>query len=468
MIKELKHTKRLGLMVALLLVLSLYYAINKPSSELEAAEPPKKGRSNAVLVTTEKASISNQPLSLSAIGNMEALETVSIQPQISGQLLKVHFAQGDFVRKGQLLFELDPRLQQAALNQQRSELARSQSAISQARANLARSNTQISVAEANIRRDRAQQKFAQAQVERYREGAEKQLVSREQFEQFNAQLGAADAALAADQAALLNARAQVQADQAALQTAQAAYQAEQANLATAKIQQGFTRIYSPISGKTGPLLINAGNNVQANSSNLVNIKRLSPIQVSFSIPEKDLFKVQSAMAKGPVLVNATPQAAASTEAPVTGPSYSGRLIFVDNSINKNTGTVQLRASFDNLGGKLWPGQFVRLSIQLGLETNVISIAAEAVQRGQEGDYVYLLKDKKAVMQKVVVERIANNRAILSKGLQAQQEVIVKGQQALAPGVAVRLSEGKGAKAAADKPQNAKAGGQRAKQEGQAE
>lgn len=394
------------------------------------------GRNRAVPVNTAKVTLTDLPITVSAIGNVEALETVSIQPQISGRLWHVHFTQGAYVKQGQLLFEIDPRIQQATVAQGISTAARSRSAINQAKANIVRSGTQISVAEANLKRDQAQMAFAAKEVSRNKTLLDKGYIALEQFEQTQNTLTTAETAVSADQAAVINARAQVEADRAALQTAIQAANADQAALEASRVQLSFTKIYSPISGKTGPLLINAGNNVQANTSTLVNIKRLSPIAVTFTVPEKQLHDFQASMQRGRVPVTATLQG----DKPY---SQTGQLIFIDNMVNKSNGTVQLKASFDNPAGRLWPGQFVNISAEIGHQTKVMSVPAIAVQKGPDGDYVFVVKDKKAQMQPVTVDRIINGLAVISKGLSAGQIVVTEGQLNLSPGSAVDMSDGKG-------------------------
>lgn len=444
----------LGLLLLLLLGGGLWFKFRPtPPGAASGGEAGggRGGRSRAVPVSVAKAGLADLPITVTAIGNVEALETVSIQPQISGRLLRVHFAQGDYVKQGQLLFELDPRIQQAAVDQGISQAARSRSTINQAKATIVRSGTQIAVAEANLRRDQAQQAFAGRELERNRSLLAKGYVSLEQFEQFQNTLTTAEAAVTADQAAVTNARAQVAADRAALQTAISAANADQAVLASARVQLSFTRIYAPISGKTGPLLINAGNNVQANNSNLVNIRRLSPIAVSFTVPEKQLSDFQAAQRRGQVPVTAR----LSGDRPY---SQTGRLIFIDNTVNKANGTIQLKASFDNPGGQLWPGQFVDVSAETGRQNRVLTIPAVAVQKGPDGDYVFVIEANKARMQPVSVARISDGKAVITQGLKAGQTVVTEGQLNLTPGSAVdiggkgarRKNAGKGGQSPADK------------------
>jgi membrane fusion protein, multidrug efflux system len=426
----------LGLL--LLVLVGLYFVLPPSKNRAQSAEPAPKAKNKAVVVTTAKVQLAPVPITVEAIGNVEALESVSVQPQISGLLKKVFFSQGAFVHKGQLLFEIDSRLQSASIALIEAQIARSQATIRQAKANLAKSSTLIVVAEANLKRDQAQQKFAALEVERYKQLLDKSYVALEQYQMYQNTLISAEATLVADQAAIANARAQVQAEQAALQTALSSLKADQASLASARIQMGFSKIYAPISGKTGPILINAGNNVQANNSALVNIKRLSPIAVSFSVPEKHLADFQKAFRQTGVPVKARLKG----DSAVIG---LGRLVFVDNTINKNNGTVVLKASFENADADLWPGLYVNISAELGIQKNALKIPATAIQKGPQGDFVYTVVKQKAQLKPVVVDRIVQGTAIIAQGLKAEQEVIVTGQMALAPGASVKIEGQESAK-----------------------
>lgn len=426
------------LLVSLLLCAAVggYYFTrsHQPPAASAQTEKPGGGRNvRAALVKTSPVLVSNLPITLDAIGNVEALETVSVQSQMTGQLKRVYFTQGDYVKQGQLLFDIDARLQGASVNQMNSLVARSKANIQQARAALARSSTQIAVAEANLKRDLAQRDFVAAETARSKSLLDKKYVSPEEYDQAKTNLTTANATIEAARAALVNARAQVEADKAALQTAISSANADQASLEAARIELGFTKIYAPISGKTGPLLINAGNSVQANASVLVNIKKISPIFVDFSVPEKHLKAFQQAM-PNKLSVTAKLQGESQT--------HTGQLVFIDNAVNKSTGTVLLKSRFLNEGGQLWPGQFVNVTVQLGIQQKALSIPAPALQKGPEGDFVYTVVDGKAQVQPVVVERIADGRAVIAKGLSVGQAVVIEGQLGLAPDAPVEVAGGK--------------------------
>ncbi len=445
-----RKKSRRAIFIFLLALIAAGFVVFK----LQQHEPDKAGAGNtsagastdgkggkkkmAISVTTTTVSLADVPISLSAIGNVEALETVSIQPQITGQLKSVFFKQGQFVKKGQLLFEIDPRLQGQTVAQTAALASRSRAQIRESRANVQKSSAQIAAAEANLKRDQAQLNFAQVQEERYKNLLAKNYVTREQYEQLKTTLATAQATIAADQAALANTRAQVLSDTAAIQTSVSSASADQATLESARIQLGFTRIYSPIDGKTGPLLITQGNNLMANTSTLVTIQRFSPILIGFSIPEKNLLDVQKAMAQGrngsgkPVPVIATVQD--------TKPfRQRGVLMFIDNTVNASNGTVRLKSQFPNAEHLLFPGRFVNIELDLGVQHNAVVIPASAVQSGQDGDYVYVIEAQKAQMRKITVDRIVADRAIIAKGLAPGDVVVKDGQLRLSPGIAVKLA-----------------------------
>lgn len=434
--KELLLRRR-TLMMALLLLLvgamGLWGPLSKPSisADEKGGNPPKE-KVRPITVSLAPVQLADIPVIQQAIGNVEALESVSIQPQISGQLTKIHFTQGAFVQKGQLLFELDARLQAATLSQLEALLSRSQALVRQAKANLTKATTLTAVAEANLKRDLAQKEFVALELARNKQLLDKDYLALQQYQLQQNNLQGAEATLVADRAALVNAKAQVQAEQAALQTAVASVNADLASLAAARVQLGFSKIYAPLSGKTGPILINAGNNVMANSSTLVNIKRLSPILVSFAVPEKELGPFQAALRSQGVPVTAEIKG----EKPF---QEVGRLNFVDNQVNKATGMVTLKASFDNRDGRLWPGLFVPVSARLGVQNQVLTVPAAAVQKGPTGDFVYLFVQERAQLVEVKVGRISLGTAVITQGLKSGQRVIVTGLQALSPDAPVKLA-----------------------------
>jgi multidrug efflux system membrane fusion protein len=366
--------------------------------------PP--ARPQAAFVTTAVVTRKSVPVDVRVIGNVEAFTTINVKAQVGGQLMEVHFQEGQDVRKGDLLFLIDPRPYDEA--------------IRLAEANLARDQALLRQAEANLQRDLAQEKFARDQAARYQRLFREGVMSREQSEQF-----AADA----------DARAEaVHADRAAIASAQAAIQGDRAALENVKLQHGYCSIHSPVDGRTGELAIKAGNVVKANDVDLVTIHQVRPINVSFSVPEKELPAVKKYMAAGAMAVLASP-AGAPDEV------ERGALTFIDNSVDSATGTIKLKGTFTNASGKLWPGQFVNVLLRLTTNPNALVTPVKAIQTGQSGEYVYVVKPDMTVESRPVItgDRV-DQEVVVAKGLTPGETVVTEGQLRLAPGMRVRLKE----------------------------
>ena len=368
-----------------LLLLSLF-ACTRP----QAAGPP-----GAVPVTVAKVVQKNVPLTVHAIGNVEPMQSVTVRPQIGGVLQRVHFAEGQAVKKGDLLFEIDSRPLQASLLQ----------------------------AEALIARDRAGAQDAEATARRYAALVKKEYVTQQQAENAGAQALALKAALTADQAALQNARL---------------------NLAYAQIR-------SPVTGRTGSVLVHAGNVVKANDDKLVVIDQLQPIYVSFSIPESVLPQVRARGAASKLAVEAAPALQDQGGHPeqkasgaIQGERETGLLTFIDNAVDLQTGQIRLKSTFANRDEVLWPGQFVDVTLTLGEQQGAIVAPAESVQRGQTGEFVFVVKaDHTVELRPVTVSRADQHEAVIEKGLSAGETVVTDGQMRLQQGTKIQIKGGAG-------------------------
>lgn len=345
------------------------------------------------------------PTQLAAIGNVEAYATVSVNAQVSGELTEVHFAEGDFVTKGQVLFSIDTRPYDVALRQ--------------AEANLARSQAQKEQATASRARDLAQAENARAELERNKPLLEQRMVSQEEYDQAKANAHALEAAVAADEAAI---KAASEATQGAL-----------ADIDQAKLYLDYCTIRAPLDGRTGSLLIHKGNLVRANDNNpLVVITQVQPIYVTFTLPEKHLAAIREFMAKGSLEV-----AAAISEDEES--SATGVLSFVDNMVNETTGTIRLKATFENADQHLWPGQFVTVTVRMALSEDVVVAPAEAIQMGQGGYYAYVVNSDMTVEARPVVPGDTwNNLTVIREGLHADEAVVVDGLLRATPGAKVRI------------------------------
>jgi multidrug efflux system membrane fusion protein len=317
------------------------------------------------------------PIEIQAVGHVEPVSSVSIRSQVDGEILRVEFGEGQEVGKGQVLFEIDPR-------PYRAELA-------QARANLAR--------------NRAQAVNAAAQARRYSDLVKKDYVTREQYDQIRAEASASQASVQADEAAVRNARLKL----------------ENATLT------------APIAGRTGSLLVHAGNLVRAGDPQpLVVINQIRPVHVSFALPEQSLQEVRQRMAGGPLKVTST-LSSSSDQVRV------GTLTFIDNAVDPATGSILAKATFPNEDGALWPGVYTRVVVTLGVQPDAVVVPSQAVQSGQQGSFVYIVKpDQTVAPVAVVVDRTYGGDAVLARGPDPGQAVVTDGQLRLSPGAKVAV------------------------------
>jgi len=360
------------------------------SGEAVQSTPPGGGRGGAqnaaVPVVTALVAEKPIPLELSVIGSAEPFSTVAVRAQITGALTSVNFKEGDDVRKGQVLFTLDRRPLEAALEQAR----------------------------ANLQRDTAQAANAKSQAQRYQDLAARGIATKEQVDTTTTAAAALDATLGADRAALENATVQLQ----------------------------YATITAPISGRTGALMVNEGNLVRANDATpLVVINQVTPIYVSFGIPEARLPELKRYMAQGSVKV----EALAPTD---TGAPSVGRITFVDNTVDPTTGTIRIKGTFPNETRHLWPGQFVNVSVTLMTDPRAIVVPTAAVQTGQQGQYVFVVKPDQTVdLRAIIVARAVDNQTVIQQGLKAGETVVTDGQLRLTPGSRISIKSGPGTRVA---------------------
>jgi multidrug efflux system membrane fusion protein len=369
----------------------------------KSAPPPRQAEGAPVVVST--VSQRTVPVDIQVIGNVEAYATIAVKSQVGGELTVAHFREGDFVKKGEVLFTIDPRLLDAQ--------------VKQAQATLERDKAQLSLAEANLARDTAQEKYARDQAARYRNLFQKGVISREQYDQYQTGSDVQTEAVHADKASVESSRAALAADDAALRNIE--------------VQLSYTVIRSPIDGRTGNLMIKQGNVVKANDVDLVTINQLQPIYVTFTVPEARLADIKRYMAQGKVKVLANP--------PDLNEAQTGDLSFIDNAMDSSTGTIKLKGTFENAGRKLWPGQFVRVTLRLGSARDALLVPTEAVQSGQEGQFVFVVKPDMTVdARPVVVGSRIEKEQVIEQGLRPGETVVTEGQLRLAPGVRVKVQE----------------------------
>jgi membrane fusion protein, multidrug efflux system len=330
-----------------------------------------------VPVTVAKAVQKTVPVELTAIGSAEAYSNVSIKAQVSAVLEQVHIKEGQFVQKGDLLFTLDAQPFEAALAQ----------------------------AQANLARDKAQAELNDVQAKRYAELFEAGVAAREQFDQMRANAAAQQAAVRADEAAVQS----------------------------AKLQLSYCKIDAPTSGRTGALQVHPGNIVKQNDVPvLIVINQVTPIYISFSIPEQYLGSVDKFMERGRLRVEATPYGDNKPEV--------GYLTFIDNNVDTTTGTIRLKGTFENADHRLWPGQFSTVLLRLAEDENATVVPSQAIQTGQSGDIIWVVKADKTVEQRTVkVSRAVGSDSVILSGVQPGETVVTDGQLRLIPDMKVQIT-----------------------------
>jgi len=332
----------------------------------------------SVPVTTATATLRTVPIQVHAIGNVEALSTVSVKAQVAARIEKAYFTEGQDVKKGDLLFTLDRRPFDTALQQ----------------------------AEANLAKDQAQLENAKAEAERYTKLFQEGIVSKEQYDSMRTNADALAASVRADKAAI---------DKAG-------------------IDLSYCAIQAPIDGRTGALLVHPGNLVKDNDAVLVVVNQIHPIYVTFSVPEQYLADIKRYRAAAPLKVEAIVPSQEQNPA-------QGVLTFIDNAVDNTTGTIKLKGTFENPDNRLWPGQFVNVALTLTTQPNAVVVPSQAVQTGQVGQYVFVVRqDMTAEYRPVVAGDNVAGETVVQKGLVAGETLVTDGQLRLVPGMKVAIKK----------------------------
>jgi multidrug efflux system membrane fusion protein len=337
----------------------------------------------SVPVTVGTAARQDVPVEVRAIGHVEPYSTVSLKARVGGEVTKVGFKDGQDVKKGELLFQIDPRPYEATLAQARAQLER----------------------------DRAVAKNAEEVSKRYAGLVQKDYVTKEQYDSTRSNAAAAMATVNADEAAVENAR----------------------------LQLSYCAVTAPISARAGSVLVYPGNQVKGNDDKpLVVLNQIQPVYVSFAVPESTLAAIrQHARPRQNLSVTASPSGNPAL-------TQTGELTFLDNTVDPTTGTILLKATFSNQNEALWPGEYVDVVLKLATEPGAIVVPSQAVQTGQAGQYVYVVKNDLTVESRpVTVSRTHGSLAIVSNGLQAGERVVTDGQLRLAPGAKVEIKQAEG-------------------------
>ncbi|MBV8816883.1 MAG: efflux RND transporter periplasmic adaptor subunit [Acidobacteriaceae bacterium] len=385
---------------AALVLTALVLLVSCKSQKTQAGGPPAM----TVPVTVATALKETVPADIRVVGTVEPSSKVEVKSMVAGQITKVHFTEGQDVSQGQLLFDIDARPYQEALRQ--------------AQAAVERDRAQLAQAKALLLRDQAQAKSADVEAQRYSALLKDRLVSQQQELQY---------ATSAD-----TAREAVRADQAAVESAQAAMNLDVTLIDKAKLDLSYCQIHAPIAGRAGNVLVQEGNLVKVNDVALVVINRLSPVFVSFNAPDPYLDEIRRNNARSPLAVEVTTREGTTVK-------ERGRLAVIDNTVDTQTGTIHLKATFENNRRALWPGQFVDVVLTLNRAQSVTVIPSEAVQAGQKGQFVYVVKPDKTVEPRIVaVGRTMESKVVINQGVNAGETVVTDGQMMLFPGARIMV------------------------------
>jgi multidrug efflux system membrane fusion protein len=404
------------LFVAALSLASLAGCTNKAAQQAFERPPAPVSVSTAVM--------QDVPTYLDAIGKTVAREVVSIQPQVSGRITKIHFTDGANLKKGDMLFTIDTRPFDASLRQ--------------AQANVSRDLALKKQAEANLAKDISQQKYGEIEAKRYGTLVEQGVVSREQYDQVKSNADSLNATVEADRAAIHSADELIKVDAAAVESA--------------KVQLSYCYIRSPIDGRAGQRLVDVGNVVNPggssggnanstgsgsgtsnNGNSLLVIERLDPIYADFTISQNDMADVQREMREGKLKTE--------VRLPDSEDSVTGQLTFLDNAVQNTTGQVSLRATISNEGHRFWPGRFVNIRLVLSTIHGAVLVPATAPQMSAKGSYVYVVKqDSSAEQRQVSLGQRQGDLVVVEKGVEPGERVITDGQLGVTPGGKVRIEQ----------------------------
>ncbi len=368
---------------AMLLLLMATVGCSKSNVQAAPAMP-------APLVSVVNATVQDVPKYLDEIGRNTAFESVTVTPQLAGRIVERHFSDGENLRKGQLLFVIDPRPYKAQLDSAQASLAQTKAALD----------------------------FAKIQFVRDEEIIGTRAISKQDYD---------------------TKKNTVDVDQAQVEAAEAA-------LETAKLNLEYCYIHSPIDGRAGARLVDVGNVVQANSTALLSIQRLDPIYATFTVTESDLPEVQRQMSRGLL------RAAVRLPSDADDAARFGRIEFLDNAVQNGSGTVNLRATLSNPDHHFWPGQFVNVKLVLNTAKQAVLIPNEAAQISQQGPFVYVVKpDDTAELRPVKLGQRQGNDVVVTEGLAPNERVVLAGQMLVRPGAKVRVDSNGPSAAPADSP-----------------
>jgi multidrug efflux system membrane fusion protein len=390
--------------LVILLLFPLYACPAKETASTAPKTPPPAP------VRIAEVNEREMPAQFTNVGSVEAFSTIMVKPQVSGELTEVSFTEGDVVEEGQKLFTIDPRPYEVAKEQ--------------AEANLAKSDAALELSKANVAKNKAQAENARAEFARDATLLKKGMCSQSEYDLAKANAEALDSSVDAEEANIRSANESIRASKAAI--------------ASAVLQLDYCTIKSPIKGKTGSLQLHRGNIVKTTDSTyLVNITQTEPIYVTFTVPEKHLWEIREEMSKGPLSI--TVVAPEHEDVPI-----KGQLAFIDNEVDQPTGSIRMKGKFSNEDGRLWPGMFVKVTLQIALRDNVVVVPAQAVQVGQNGPYAYVVTaEMKAELRNLKIGDTIDGLTVIHEGVNPGEKVITDGHLRVTPGGMVKLADANG-------------------------
>jgi multidrug efflux system membrane fusion protein len=391
-------------LIAAILILSLVLMAAGCSAKKDTKG---KGKGKPVTVTTALAVQKDVPLVIKEIGTVEAYSTVSVISQANGTITNIYFKEGQDVSKGAPLFRIDSRPYDVD--------------VRLAQANLSKAQTAVRQSEAALKKDQALLNNARKEADRYKNLLEHGVVTQQAYDDLLTNVQSLEASL--------------EADKVEIETSKESVNVAKEQLDSSRIQQSYSLIKSPVSGRTGSLIVDIGNVIKANDRPLVSINQVNPINISFKVPEKEYAQIKQFMGKNPLQVKAYLDGDDTAE--------TGTLNFIENAIDNNTGTLGLKAVFANKQHRLWPGQYVNVTLELTVEKNRVVVPTKAVCIGQQGNYIYVVKPDKSVESRpVTVDRTNGEESVIAQGIQAGEEVVTDGQLKIMPDSKVTTAQSK--------------------------
>ncbi|WP_051283821.1 efflux RND transporter periplasmic adaptor subunit [Desulforegula conservatrix] len=387
------------LILSIFLMLSLGFVQGCKKGSDSAGGKDGAGKKGAAPVVVAEALTKDVPVQITAVGNIQALSTVSIKSQVEGEIASVYFKEGQEVKAGDPLFGIDARMYEAQLRQ----------------------------AEASLAKNKAQLVNTKKQLERYASVLRKG-ITEEQYDNLSANAASLEASIKSDESMI----------------------------DAAKLRVSYCSIKAPVPGVTGSLKVSKGNIVKANDNDrpLVTINQIKPIYAVFSVPEKNLTEIRKLMAEKKLEVTAqlSDQMSGRVSSKDIKP-VKGSLAFIENSVDVATGTIQMKASFPNEDAGLWPGQFVNITLGLGIKSGAVTVPSQAILSGQKGEYVLVVKEDETVDFRIVKPgSTINGETVINEGVTAGEKVVTDGQMKIAPGAKVKIAD---AKEASDKKDDGK-------------